>query len=82
MNPDEVKDRTYILLEREKPKSLTVQQICSKLGFEDEVGVTISLGKLEIEKKVIEDDYQKIYREDGGVILLPKFRIATESEFK
>jgi hypothetical protein len=81
MNPEELKNKTYTLLEKEKPKSLTVQQICTRLELEDEVGVTISLGKLEMEKKVKEEDYQKIFREDGGVILLPRFRAANPSEF-
>lgn len=81
MEIQELKENTYELLRGVSPDTLTSQEICVKLGVNDETVISSILARLELEKKIKEDDYKKIYREDGGVIVIPKYRSATENDF-
>ena len=59
---------------QETGESYTVFELAHNLDMKDEKALTIALHSLERERLVFESEYKEIFREDGGVILLPCFK--------
>jgi len=61
-------------LEYLKQKSYTVQELCDLLGTDDDLKVTSIITELQIERKIRLSEYLPICREDGGAIILGKYK--------
>lgn len=61
-------------LEYLKQKSYTVQELCELLDTDDDLKVTSIITELQIERKIRLLEYMPICREDGGAILLGKYK--------
>lgn len=66
-----IKDKALKLL---KAGSYTVQELCDLLGTDDDLKVTSIITELQIERKVHLSEYKPICREDGGAIILGKYK--------
>ncbi|MCD4727548.1 MAG: hypothetical protein K8R46_07800 [Pirellulales bacterium] len=61
-------------LEFLKQKSYTVQELCDLLGTDDDLKITSIITELQIERKIRLLEYMPICREDGGAIILGKYK--------
>jgi hypothetical protein len=61
-------------LEYLKKNSYTVQELCDLLGTDDDLKVTSIITELQIERRIRLSEYKPICREDGGAILLGKYK--------
>ena len=67
------KDVMDIIVEQE---SFTVQEICERLDTDDDFHVLMAISELENEGSIRGAESLQIYREDGGAILLARYRKA------
>ena len=62
------------VLEFLRQNSYTVQELCDLLGTDDDLKVTSIITELQIERKILLSEYKPICREDGGAIILGKYK--------
>ena len=74
MEIDEKKDA--LLGAMEEDQSYTVHDLCRLLKTQRDFDVVMSISELEDEGQVIGDEDLQIYREDGGAILLARYRLS------
>ena len=59
-----------------EPEPYTVQEICEKLDTDDDFHVLMAISELENEGSLRGAECLQVYREDGGAILLARYRRA------
>ena len=59
-----------------EPEPFTVQEICEKLETDDDFHVLMAISELENEGSLRGAECLQVYREDGGAILLARYRRA------
>ena len=57
-----------------EPEPYTVQEICEKLETDDDFHVLMAISELENEGSLRGAECLQVYREDGGAILLARYR--------
>jgi len=63
------------VVRRELPKEgRTIPELCELFGIKDEFEMMRIIAELESSGEAAIDDFDKIYREDGGAIYLAKYK--------